>query len=184
MEIKQLIPLVLLSVMVVSCKEKQCDTPCETPYAPESASISWTDYNSVKSFLHYFRCHPSTIKEHAGDTIKVKGWLYYGAPGVDAMTWHESELDYSYGFTLTPDSNHNGYYDQGSPNTIRIGLGGEQDTDTAMLAFFREHLGVFSQNQLYITGVIQYLDRPFTGCCYRVASLRATEIVANTINNE
>lgn len=182
MKIKQLIPLVLLPFMMFSCKEKLCDTPCESPYAPETASISWTDYNSVRTILDYFHCHPSTIKEHAGDTIKVKGWLYYGEPGVDPMIWHESELDYSYGFTLTANSDHNGYYDQGRTNTIRIGLGGEQETDTALLVFFREHLDVFSPKQLFITGKIRFLDiPPIKGCCYRWVSLSAIEIDTNTI---
>ena len=98
------------------------------------------------------------------------------------MIWHESELDYSYGFTLTANSDHNGYYDQGRTNTIRIGLGGEQETDTALLVFFREHLDVFSQKQLFITGKIRFLDiPPIKGCCYRWVSLSAIEIDTNTI---
>lgn len=178
MKTKIIVTILMTVLLLHSCKEKQNDAPCDS-YAPEGVTVSWTDYNSVREFLDYFTCHPATIKEHAGDTIKVTGWLYYGEPGVDAMVWDETELDYSQGFFLTSNSNHNGYLENGNPNTIRIGLGGKE-YNSEMLSYFREHLIIFSQKKLFITGIIEYLDiPPTTGCCYRLTSLSAITIDTN-----
>lgn len=178
MKTKIIVTILMTVLLLHSCKEKQNDAPCDS-YAPEGVTVSWTDYNSVREFLDYFTCHPATIKEHAGDTIKVTGWLYYGEPGVDAMVWDETELDYSQEFFLTSNSNHNGYLENGNPNTIRIGLGGKE-YNSEMLSYFREHLNIFSQKKLFITGIIEYLDiPPTTGCCYRSTSLSAITIDTN-----
>lgn len=167
MQIKQLIPLVLLPFMMFSCKEKQCDTPCESPYAPENASISWTDYNSVREFLDYFTCHPATIKEHADDTIRVTGWLYYGEPGVDAMVWDESELEYSPKIILTANQNHYGYDD-----IIYMRL-----QEDSLWMYVREHISDFSDKQIYATCILGYADMPpISGCCYRSVVLKTINI--------
>ena len=165
MNTKTIATILLAALLLHSCREKQNDAPCDL-YAPEEITVSWTDYNSVREFLDYFTCHPATIKEHAGDTIKVTGWLYYGEPGVDAMVWDESELEYSPKIIMTVNQNHFGYDD-----IIYIAL------EDSLWTYVREHISNLSDKQIYATCILGYADiPPISGCCYRSVRLKAINI--------
>lgn len=60
----------IFCLMMAGCnKTKQCEE-----YAPAWASVSWTDYNTVKQVRDYFACHSATLNSHLGDTIKICGY--------------------------------------------------------------------------------------------------------------
>ena len=82
----------LLAILLVSgCKDDRCSyTPyvggevlpddcydCQW-YAPASAILSDTGYNTVTAVRNRYLCHRETLKEHIGDTLKLAGWLYWG----------------------------------------------------------------------------------------------------------
>lgn len=173
MKMRDLVLFLFAPVLFLGCKENPNNeyVPCEEMYSPEGTTISWTEYNDVATFRDYFYCHPATIKEHEGDTIKIKGWLYYGEPQVDARVWHESELDYSPSILLTSNPNHFGYNE-----TVHIRLQ-QSSSDDSIWSYVRNHLDEFSQKQIYVSCIMGYGDiPPITGCCYRVVNLFAIDI--------
>ena len=95
---------ILLSVVILSgilfleCKPVTTDDPfaCNRevdPWAPESSTFSWTDYNSIMEVKDYFVGHDSTIITHVGDTLKFCGWLYFHGPG-EPVYWPGSAPDH------------------------------------------------------------------------------------------
>lgn len=61
------------TILLVSCEKP---TKCVyEPYAPESAEISWTDYNSVTDLINFFQRHDSTLLQYDKDTIMAYGYF-------------------------------------------------------------------------------------------------------------
>ena len=72
--------ILMMAVLAVSLAVASCEkiSHCLTgPYAPADALVSWTDYNSVEALVKYFDGHDSTLYQHQGDTIKVRGYLSF-----------------------------------------------------------------------------------------------------------
>ena len=74
----------LMAMVLTGCKgEKITPCGCENivDWAPDTCSFSWSEYNSLKQVIDYFRHHDSTIVTYAGDTVKFWGWVYFHGPG-------------------------------------------------------------------------------------------------------
>ncbi len=95
---------ILLSVVVLSdilfleCKPVTKDDPfvCNIevdPWAPESSTFSWTEYNTLSEVHDYFVGHDSTIITHVGDTLKFWGWVYFHGPG-EPVYWPGTDPDH------------------------------------------------------------------------------------------
>ena len=81
-----LIAIAMFIVMFLTgCKRQEIEPVC-FPWAPESCTISCTEYNSPSEFRKYFNEHDSTMMAHDGDTIKIWGWVYYHGSG-EPIPW-------------------------------------------------------------------------------------------------
>ena len=172
MKKNRILPFLFAVTLFVGCKKMNGEyPPCEEMYAPEGLSVSWNEYNDVATFCNYFNCHPATIEEHQGDTIRVTGWLYYGEPGVDARVWHDCDLDYSPYIILTSNPTHFGY-----DSIVHIGLR-QTVSDDSIWRYVRENINEFSKKQIYVSCIMDYSDfLPISGCCYRAVKIFAIDI--------
>ena len=160
----RLLAAIMLCIVFTGCEKNKT---CTEEYAPEGTSVSWTEYNNVMIFRKYFKCHPSTIKQHADaqDTIKVTGWVFLMDENTrwdSAWFVHHDEN----AFDLTANADHSGY-----DRCTQIEV--SQD----ILDEFRANFHAYYPKQLYITGTIAYSDYAgITGCCYRNERVVATII--------
>ena len=90
--------VVLSGILFLACKPVTKDDPfaCNVevdPWASESSTFSWTDYNSLSEVHDYFVGHDSTIIIHVGDTLKFWGWVYFHGPG-EPVYWPGPDPDH------------------------------------------------------------------------------------------
>lgn len=88
------------------------------PWAPDSCSFSWTDYNSTMQVLNYFSGHDYTILSHDGDTLMLWGWIYFHGPGepiLDPFVYdsiegsQEAWSPEALFINMVPNENHHGW---------------------------------------------------------------------------
>lgn len=168
----------------IGCKK---DNKCKLPYgsdgaalpdecfdcqcfAPSDAKLSWTDYNSVSEMHASFNNHDSTLMQHAGDTIRLCGWVYY--PGdheplyavmipdwsVEAGTMflvdnEDHHFHGNYGFAIIKWPKINSYM------TPADSLWYNEHAD------FVEHFSDYLLKKWYVTARIEYTNSLLYGCC-------------------
>lgn len=155
------------SLFVAGCKEDKCKIMDDVDgtvlpdecydcqwYAPDSASLSATDYNTVTQARDFFTCHRETLKEHDGDTLKLVGWLYWGnAPEFIPEYMHGQEYasDMIY---LTDREDHLGEH-----QIFSVKLSAE------LKERFREQYDELLGKKWYVSGILRGLDFHTGGCC-------------------
>ncbi len=180
----KILPLSFLcaSLCFSGCKDDRCSyTPyvggevlpddcydCQW-YAPESATLSDTEYNTVTAVRNRYLCHRETLKEHIGDTLKLAGWIYCG--GASTGEWMP---DYTMGHVsswlyLTDREDH-----LGGHQTFSIQLNSE------LKERFHEQYDELLEKKLYVTGILMTNDRHTGGCCSLDPVLYAFEF--DTVN--
>lgn len=144
----------LACLLAMGCKEKE--EACNY-YAPDNLNVSWTDYNDVVTYWKYFTCHKGTILDHQGDTIRVKGYIFYGGEE-DGIHWSPARLlsGESNEFELTGNSNHT----RTGSKRIRVRVVSQTELDN-----LRRHYDEFEDKMWYITGTLGHHVYTGTGCC-------------------
>ncbi len=174
--------LIFATCLMIGCKPDKCnqsslDGPlpddcydCQW-YAPASATISWTDYNTVMEARSRFTCHKETLKENEGKTLKIKGWLYWGCNS-------EWTPDYMCDFYVADGSNWLYLTDK------RDHTGGNQLfsilLNKGQFDLFMEHKEEFLEKRWYVTGVLKDQNMGVGGCCSHEPFLQVIEF--DTIN--
>ena len=159
--------LVVACLMATGCKHDKCENDlndldgaslpdecydCQWT-APENATLSWNDYNTVGELRNFFVCHRETLKEHDGDTVMLAGWLYWGdneGEWTPDYTVSHSIQQWAY---LTDNADHSGGHHTISVSTENVGLQIDGDKD----AFFNE--------KWCIKGIIHSYNLGTGGCC-------------------
>lgn len=155
-------------LLLIGCKEDKCQTDylvgelprvdcfdCEW-YAPDSATISSTGYNTVTQLRNYFVCHRETLFDHMGDTLAMTGWLYWGNEEMD-----QSEPEYMSGNVrgrvyLTDREDH-----LGKDETIRVFM------DPAFQNRFMENYDEMLEKIWKVTGKLQATENYGDSICCR-----------------
>ncbi len=172
----------IIGLMVVGCKEGKCDLLEATDgevlpdecydcqwHALESASLSATDYNTVRQARDCFVCHRETLKEHDGDTIKLGGWLYWGSTTTGEWMPEYTRGEASEWVYLTDREDH-----LGGQHLFTVRLNPE------LKERFHEHNNELLGKRWFVIGVLKANDLHIGGCCSLVPVLAAFEF--DTVN--
>lgn len=187
------------SLIVMGCEDNGKRDKCEyyasmgmTPdsclncqwEAPETASVSYSDYNTVSAFRDCFVCHRWTLQRNLHKTFRLEGWIYWGSEeegerlpaymqeNYDSMVHSNLAL-----ISITDNENHLGWN-----RVFPVIVTPEFDS----LFLVREHREKMLEKKWYITGTLEAHDMadhyPPHGdkCCFLVPYLQASQL--DTIN--
>ena len=169
--IAELAAIVCLSA---SCKPDKCEGTGPIPdecydcqwHAPASATVSWSEHNTVSEVMAYFTCHRETLKENVGKTLKLTGWLYLGGNN----EWSPESLNDTYVITntnwlyITDNESHSD-----GEHVFSILLDKEQ------FETFMAHRSDYLDRKWYVTGILKRNDLGTGGCCSHVPFLEVVE---------
>lgn len=144
--------------------------------APDTATISTTDYNTVTAFRDYFICHRETTLEHNNHRYRLAGWIYWGDPEGSEGPYYMHQDTTMVAIYLTDSENHVGKWVVVIPTQ-----------EWAMK--YRENREEYLAKKWYITAILRVRDfsalhnyhlTPKDRCCSAYPLLEATSM--DTIN--
>ena len=186
--------LAAAGLAVVGCGDKKdyCESLIETGAgvpdscldcqwrAPDTATISTTDYNTVTAFRDYFICHRETTLEHNNYRYRLAGWMYWGrqdGSGVPLYIQNRAiRMQSDITITLTDSEDHHGETFQVIPTW-------------EWLSQYNENAEEMMAKKWYVTGILRVRDfsalhnyhlTPKDRCCSAWPVLEATSM--DTVN--
>ncbi|MBR2959374.1 MAG: hypothetical protein IKC19_07095 [Bacteroidales bacterium] len=150
MKTNRLMIAALVAVLAMTaCEEKE---PLHTEPTPAtdvpgiSETFSWTEYNWPDALLSYFHANEEEMMQHAGDTIRLAGWIAANNVEEAIDMYHINHFGQMF---LTTHPDHTYSYGTG------VGICEPTPYSNMEDLCFLDHFDEWWPNLLYVTGIFK-----------------------------